>query len=113
MMVYRWKVWVVCSCSRSNRTDSGKQKAAYMRRSAAAQTGTLGVVLPRKIFGRNVARIRAELGITQERLCEQAEIDRSYLQRIESGASSPTVDIAARLKKALGCTWETLFEGID
>ena len=67
---------------------------------------------PRKIFGRNVARIRTELGITQERLCEQADIDRSYLQRIENGTSNPTIEVAARLKTALACSWELLLQGI-
>lgn len=67
---------------------------------------------PRKIFGRNVARIRAELGLTQERLCEQADIDRSYLQRIENGTSNPTIEVAARLKNALECSWDTLLHDI-
>ena len=66
----------------------------------------------RNLFGGNVARIRADLGLTQEQLCERAEIDRSYLQRIESGQSSPTVEVAVRLKKALRCSWDRLFEGL-
>ena len=68
---------------------------------------------PRKIFGRNVARIRAELGFTQEQVCEGADIDRSYLQRIENGTSNPTIEVVARLKKALGCSWELLLQSIE
>ena len=68
---------------------------------------------PRKIFGRNVARIRTELGVTQERLCEQADIDRSYLQRIENGTSNPTIEVAARLRKALACSWDMLLHGVE
>ena len=50
--------------------------------------------------------------MTQEQLCELAEIDRSYLQRIEKGTSSPTVDVAVRLRKALGSSWDDLFAGL-
>ena len=67
----------------------------------------------RKSFGQNVSRLRVEAGLTQEELCEKAEIDRSYLQRIENGSSSPTVEVAVRIKRALGTLWETLLDGCD
>ena len=68
---------------------------------------------PRKVFGQNVSSLRTNLRLTQEQLCERAEIDRSYLQRIENGSSSPTVEVAARLKKALGCSWDVLLDGVE
>ncbi len=68
---------------------------------------------PGQKFGQTVNRLRTQRHLTQEQLCEAAEIDRSYLQRIESGASSPTIDVALRLKKALKCTWDQLFEDLD
>ncbi len=77
-----------------------------------AWAGSLSRVSPRKVFGQNVSSLRANLDLTQEQLSERAEIDRSYLQRIESGASSPTIEVAARLKKALGCSWDVLLKGI-
>ncbi|MEA3188520.1 MAG: hypothetical protein QOD99_2350 [Chthoniobacter sp.] len=77
------------------------------------ETGQSAVVPSRKLFGRNVARIRAETSLTQEKLCELAGIDRSYLQRIESGASNPTIEVAVRLKKALQCPWDDLFHGLS
>jgi DNA-binding XRE family transcriptional regulator len=67
----------------------------------------------RKIFGQNVSRLRAEAGLTQEQLCELAEIDRSYLQRIEKGTSEPTVSVALRLRLALKCSWDDLFRGCE
>jgi transcriptional regulator with XRE-family HTH domain len=70
-------------------------------------------VTPPNIFGRNLSRLRTEAGLTQEQLCELAEIDRSYLQRIEGGSSQPTVAVAARLRKALRCSWDELMKGID
>ncbi len=68
---------------------------------------------PGQKFGQTVNRLRTHRQLTQEQLCEAAEIDRSYLQRIESGSSSPTIDVALRLKKALKCTWDQLFEDLD
>lgn len=67
----------------------------------------------RNIFGQNVQRLRMHLEMTQEQLCESAEIDRSYLQRIEKGSSSPTVEVAARLRAALKCSWDDLFMGLE
>lgn len=69
-------------------------------------------VLLRKAFGQNVHRLRVKRGLTQEEVCERAEIDRSYVQRIESGTSNPTVEVASRLRQALGCTWEELLRGV-
>ncbi len=51
--------------------------------------------------------------MTQEELCGKAEIDRSYLQRIENGGSSPTLEVASRLRKALQCDWNELLQGLD
>jgi transcriptional regulator with XRE-family HTH domain len=84
-----------------------------MLRTLGVATGSLRGVSPRKVFGQNVSSMRARLGLTQEQLCERAEIDRSYLQRIESGASNPTVEVAARLKKALECSWDVLLKGVE
>ena len=51
--------------------------------------------------------------MTQEQLCERAEIDRSYLQRIEKGTSSPTIEVVIRLRSALESSWDELFEGLE
>ena len=69
-------------------------------------------MVPRKIFGQNVCRIRTKLGMTQEMLSERAEIDRSYLQRIEKGESNPTVEVAHRLKRALKSEWSDIMSGL-
>jgi transcriptional regulator with XRE-family HTH domain len=66
-----------------------------------------------RIFGHNVHRLRMRLNMTQEQLCERAEIDRSYLQRIEKGTSSPTIDVAVRLRSALKSSWDELLEGLE
>ena len=77
-----------------------------------AGTTARTIVELRRIFGQNVHRLRMRLRMTQEQLCERAEIDRSYLQRIEKGTSSPTVEVAVRLRAALGCPWDDIFAGV-
>jgi len=64
-------------------------------------------------FGRNISRLRLERSLTQNRLCELAEIDRSYLQRIEKGQFQPTLPVILRLKRALGCSWAELMKGVE
>ena len=70
-------------------------------------------MVSREIFGRNVARLRARAALTQEQLAEKADIDRSQVQRIENGTSSPTVETATRLKRSLRCSWKELLAGLD
>jgi transcriptional regulator with XRE-family HTH domain len=50
--------------------------------------------------------------LTQEQLAEKANISRRYLQMIEAGTYTPTVKVAAGLRKGLGCSWEILFKGM-
>jgi transcriptional regulator with XRE-family HTH domain len=57
-----------------------------------------------KIIGKNVARIRKARGMTQEDLCGEAEIDRSYLSEIENGKMNVTIRSLAEIAKALNCT---------
>jgi len=67
---------------------------------------------PRVILGRNVCRLRQQREITQDQLAERAEIDRRYVQRIEAGTANPGVDIIARIRCALSCSWDELIKGI-
>jgi transcriptional regulator with XRE-family HTH domain len=68
---------------------------------------------PHHRVGQNVCRLRTKKVLTQERLAEKAEISRRYLQRIESGERNPTVDILTRLRRALDCAWDDLFEDVS
>ncbi|ETA72693.1 MULTISPECIES: helix-turn-helix domain-containing protein [Mesorhizobium] len=56
----------------------------------------------RKIIGWNLRKLRAEQGLSQERLALAAEIDRSYVGRIERGSENVTIDTLEALAKALG-----------
>jgi transcriptional regulator with XRE-family HTH domain len=52
-------------------------------------------------FGEVVRRERASKGISQERLAQLADLDRTYVQRLEGGRYSPTLDTVESLARAL------------
>ena len=68
---------------------------------------------PYIIVARNISRLRSERGITQEKLCELADVSRGYFQRVESGKANMTIDYLDRMRKALKCQWADLFRGLD
>ena len=68
---------------------------------------------PNLIVAKNIGRLRSERGITQEKLCELADVSRGYYQRIEAGKQNMTIDYLDRMRKALGCRWADLFAGLD
>jgi transcriptional regulator with XRE-family HTH domain len=63
-------------------------------------------------FGLNVARIRETRALSQDKLAEKADIDRTYLSGIERGVRNPGIKTVVRLSKALGVGVEKLCEGI-
>lgn len=66
-----------------------------------------------KRFGVNVRARRAALDISQEKLAEQADLDRTYIGGIERGERNVTLLSARRVAKALKTTVSELCEGID
>ena len=55
----------------------------------------------RKAVAWNVRKLRVERGISQEALAVDAEIDRTYVSRLERNMENPTVAVLERLAKAL------------
>lgn len=55
-------------------------------------------------FGLRLRQLREERALTQERLAELADFDRTYLSGIERGVRNPTLAVIGRLAKALGIT---------
>ncbi|MEY8844062.1 helix-turn-helix transcriptional regulator [Bacillus safensis] len=59
-----------------------------------------------------LSNMRKDLGKTQEEVANAAGIKRPYYSQIELGSRSPSVGVAKRLSKILGCDW-TLFFAVD
>ena len=58
----------------------------------------------RRILAMNVRAARDRLGLSQEALAYEAEIDRTCISGIERGKRNPSVDLIARLAEALKTT---------
>lgn len=52
-------------------------------------------------MARNLRRLRAERGLTQEEVAERAGLNRNYVGMIEREENAPTVDILERLAEVL------------
>lgn len=63
-------------------------------------------------FGRNVARLRDEAGLSQDKLAEKADLDRTYLSGIERGVRNPGIRTVLRLARALGASVDQLCKGV-
>jgi transcriptional regulator with XRE-family HTH domain len=55
----------------------------------------------RIIVGKNVRRLRLARGLTQEKLAFEAELDLTYIGRIERGRRNPSLLVMARIADAL------------
>ena len=56
----------------------------------------------RQAFAANLRRLRHAKGISQEDLAYSAEVNRSYISKLEKGASYPGLEILAKLANVLG-----------
>lgn len=59
-------------------------------------------------LGDAIRRVRLEKGVSQEKLALLAEVDRSYVGRVERGDNNVAVLTLARLAKALGVSMRDL-----
>ena len=66
--------------------------------------------MPRNVIclGRNIGRLRKAAGLTQEALAERADISTRYVQFLEADKYEPSLLVSARLRRALGCSWDEL-----
>jgi len=61
------------------------------------------------LIGKKIKRLRNKLGLTQDRLAEQVNINPKYLSNIERGLENPTLDTLLRLAVSLKVElWEML-----
>ncbi|WP_282478159.1 helix-turn-helix transcriptional regulator [Vibrio sp. ABG19] len=61
-----------------------------------------------RLFGSNVARLRKARGLSQEKLAELTELDRTYISSIERGKRNVSLINICRIADALGCPPENL-----
>lgn len=54
-----------------------------------------------KLVARNLRRLRVHRGLSQESLAVDADVDRTYVSRLERGIENPTVAVLERLGRAL------------
>lgn len=69
------------------------------------------IILPMKelkIIGKNIVRLRKAKNWTQEDLCGEAQIDRSYLSEIENGKMNVTIKALVKIARELDCELEDL-----
>ena len=62
--------------------------------------------------GARIKEIRAEQGISQEKLALKADIDRTYLAGVEQDKRNPSIKSLEKIIVALGITFHDFFEGM-
>lgn len=50
--------------------------------------------------------------MTQEKLAEKLDITGRHYQKLEAGTVSPTFGVLVKLKRALRCKWDDIFDSI-
>jgi transcriptional regulator with XRE-family HTH domain len=63
-----------------------------------------------EIVRRRIRELRLERGLTQEQLCERADISVDAVSRIEGGTRVPTMETIERLAKAFAVTPTTFLD---
>lgn len=57
----------------------------------------------RDVFAANLRRLRHEKGMSQEALADRADINRTYISKLETSAAWAGLEVIAKLAKVLGC----------
>ena len=59
-------------------------------------------------FGANVRRLRSAARLTQAKLAEAVDLELRTIQKFEAGEINLPMTTLYRLRRALGCSWESL-----
>src|SRR5437660_9886441 len=78
------------------------------RRSKPTATGkeAAGDLTP--VVGENLRRLRAQRGLSLEKLAQQSGVSRAMLGQIELGQSAPTINVLWKIARALEVTFSAL-----
>lgn len=63
-----------------------------------------------KNLGKNIRKYRIEAGFTQDMLAEKIDVHQTYIGKIESGLSSPSIKILFKISRALGVKLSNIFD---
>ena len=65
-----------------------------------------------KTIGENIRSLRNEKGISQEKLAELSDLDRTYVQSIEKGDRNISVEVLLKLSKGLKSEITEILKGL-
>ena len=68
---------------------------------------------PEVILGQEIARLRRQLGLSQEELGFRAEVHRTYISQLERGIKSPTLNMILKLSRALKASASNLVATVE
>src|SRR3954466_10696432 len=60
------------------------------------------------VVGENLHRLRAQRGLSLEKLAQQSGVSRAMLGQIELGQSAPTINVLWKVASGLGVTFSAL-----
>lgn len=66
----------------------------------------------KKEVGTRIRQHRTQLGLSQEKLAELAELNTVYIGVIERGEKNPSIDILYRISKGLGISLSDLLKNL-
>ena len=72
-----------------------------------------GKTTPEALFGHEVARLRKQLGISQEEVAFRAEVHRTYISQLERGLKSPTLNVILKLSRAMKASASELVATVE
>lgn len=61
-------------------------------------------------FGQRVQELRKRLGVSQEQLAFQCELNRTYMGAIERGEKTPSLITVVKIAKGLGMSMKDLLD---
>lgn len=67
----------------------------------------------KKLFGKRVAVMRNNMGLTQMQLAEKIDMSNSAIAEIETGVTFPRAETIEKMRKALNCEYMDLFNFHD
>lgn len=66
-----------------------------------------------QVFGKVLRELRVSKGVSQEKLAEYCDLDRTYISLLERGLRQPTISTIFKLAKALKVTPADIIQRVD